>query len=60
MLRYLNNHPEEFDYILQPCLVALMQASGAMFTEIINIGLLCGQDTIIDSIINFVALGAIA
>jgi hypothetical protein len=37
-----------------------MQLIGALFTEIINIILICGQETIMDTIVNFIALGVIA
>jgi hypothetical protein len=37
-----------------------MQLIGAVVTEIINIFLICGQKTVMDALINFIALGAIA
>jgi hypothetical protein len=37
-----------------------MQLIGVILTEIINILLICGQNTVMDTIINFIALGAIA
>ena len=37
-----------------------MKLYGSLFTEIINICLICGQPTIMDCIMNFIALGAIA
>ena len=60
MIKYLANHIDDFDSVIFPLMIALMKSMSAMLTEIINMGLLCGQNTIIDSVINFVALGAIA
>jgi hypothetical protein len=37
-----------------------MQLCGALFTEIINICVICNQEKIMDVIMNFIALGAIA
>ena len=37
-----------------------MQLFGALATELINICLICGQDTIMDCIMNFIALGVIS
>ena len=41
-------------------LISLMQLSSALGTEIINIALICAQDTVKDVIMNFIALGVIA
>jgi hypothetical protein len=60
MIRYLINHSNEFSSTFGPFLVAQMQLSAALLTEIINICLICGQKSIMDSIINFIALGAIS
>lgn len=41
-------------------MISLMQFSGALATEIINIILICTQDSVKDVIMNFIALGVIA
>ncbi len=60
MIRYLINHSHEFSSTIVPFMVAQMQLSAALLTEIINICLICGQNSIMDAIINFIALGAIS
>ena len=60
MIRYLINHSAQFTSTMVPFLVAHMQLFASLLTEIINICLICGQKTIMDSIINFIALGAIS
>ncbi|TNV72290.1 hypothetical protein FGO68_gene10053 [Halteria grandinella] len=60
MQKYLANHTEQFSSRLAPYLIALMQLFGALFTEVINLCLICGQSSIMDVIINFIALGAIS
>lgn len=41
-------------------LVATMQLMGALFTEIINIYLICSLNTVADILVNYIALGVIA
>lgn len=41
-------------------MIATMQLSAAAFTELVNIVMICMQDNIMDCILNFIALGAIA
>ena len=60
MLKYLSNHPNEFHGFIAPYLIAHMQIVSCIFTEIVNIILICGQTTSKDTITNFVALGAIS
>lgn len=60
MIKYFNNHPDEFCHRVTPVLVGSMQLFVALFTELINILLICGQTTIMDSVMNFIALGVIA
>lgn len=60
MLKYYNNHHEEFSEHITPVLITLMQFFGAVFTEVININVICAQSTIMDSVMNFIALGVIA
>ena len=43
-----------------PLLIAIMQFMGAFFTEIINILVICSLPTIMEIIMNFIALGAIS
>jgi len=45
---------------LSPVFVAIMQGTGALFTELICLLLIAGQHTAVDAIMNFVALGVIA
>jgi hypothetical protein len=37
-----------------------MQLSAAVFTELVNIVMICLQSTIMDCVLNFIALGTIA
>ena len=60
MLRYLNNHQNKFSNVLAPFCITQMKLYGALFTEIINLLLICGQETVMDCIINYIALGAIS
>lgn len=60
MIKYANNHPEEFNGIHGPFVVALMQLSSALFTEIINICVICSLTDIQDIIMNFIALAVIS
>ena len=43
-----------------PFQIAIMQFIGAFFTEIINILVICSLPTIMEIIMNFIALGAIS
>lgn len=60
MMKYLANHHDAFSGILGPLLIATMQFMGAFFTEIINILVICSLPTIMEIIMNFIALGAIS
>lgn len=60
LLKYLNNHEEDFHGVFAPSIIARMQIIVTLFTEIINIILICGQSDVMDCIFNFIALGAIA
>lgn len=60
MLKYTNNHPKEFDNEVSPVMIALMQLIIALFTEVVNMCLICAQETTMDVIMNFIALGVIA
>ena len=59
-MKYLANHHEKFSGTLGPFLIAMMQFIGAFFTEIINILVICSLPTIMEIIMNFIALGAIS
>lgn len=59
MIKYLSNHSEDFDDVDAPFLIAMMKLTSSVLTEIINIFLICGQNTIMDCIMNFIALGII-
>lgn len=45
MLKYLSNHPDDFHNLMMPYLVVQMQIISCLFTEIVNIILICGQNT---------------
>lgn len=60
MMKYLANHHEDFSETMGPFQIAVMQFIGAFFTEIINILVICSCPTIMDVIMNFIALGAIS
>ena len=60
MIKYLNNHPKEFSAHVAPFMIASMQLTAAGFTELVNIVMICMQETIMDCVLNFIALGAIA
>lgn len=60
MMKYLANHPDSFSGISGPLMIAVMQFMGAFFTEIINILVICSLPTIMEIIMNFIALGAIS
>jgi hypothetical protein len=60
MLKYFNNHSDDFVSQSEPVVVALMQLTGALFAETINIILICGQQTVMDTVLNYIALGVIA
>lgn len=60
MLKYYNNHSGDFvGRGNEPAVVATMQLIGALFAETVNIVLICSQLTVIDSVLNFIALGVI-
>lgn len=69
-MKFLANHNNlepgqnpESTYFLQtfaPFIVALMQYSGAVFTEIINIIAICSLENTKEVIMNFIALGVIS
>lgn len=60
MLKYYNDHHSAFAEPVPAVAIAVMQLAAALFTEVININLICAQDTIMDCIMNFIALGVIA
>ena len=60
MLKFKNNHSDEFTHFWEPTFIPLMQITASLFTEAINIALICLQPTIMDCIMNFIALGAIS
>ena len=45
---------------MAPFSVAVMQLSAAVFTELVNIVMICLQSTIMDCVLNFIASGTIA
>lgn len=60
MIKYSNSHSKEFTSELAPFLVGSMQLSAAGFTELVNIVMICQQNTIMDCVLNFIALETIA
>ena len=59
-MKYLTNHWNQFTFPNVAYTVALMQFWGGLFTEGVNLGLICCQSTVLDTMLNFIALGAIA
>lgn len=43
----------------EPLIINLMQLTAGVFTEFINIRLLCAQDNVMDTVLNFFALSVI-
>lgn len=60
LIKYLNNHMDDFIGWEGPYIIAHLQGYSCVFTELINIILLCGQSDIMNTVVNFIALGAIA
>ena len=60
MIKYSNNHSSEFKRKTAPLMISILQYTSAMFTEGINICLICGSSTVLDVVLNFVALCCIA
>ena len=60
MVKYLNNHPDKFTRLSPPILISFMQQYAALYTELVNIILICGSPNILEVILNFVALWVIA
>ena len=60
MIKYQNNHSSLFTKQIPPFMIAVMQFSAAMYTEIVNLLLICGSNTVYAIIINFIALWVIA
>jgi hypothetical protein len=60
MIKYFTSHRSRFDSGIQPFLIPFMKLCGSLFTECVNIFLICQQTTIMDCVMNFIALGVIA
>ena len=60
MIKYIIQVPFDFSSLFQPFSIAMMKLIGSFGTELANIYLLCGQETVMDTIINFVALAGIS
>jgi hypothetical protein len=68
MMKFLANHnslidgdgKQAFSDTFAPLMVALMQFTGAMATEMINILSICALSDTKEVIMNFIALGVIA
>lgn len=60
MIKYYNNHPKKFCHNVTPVFVGMMQMISALFTELMNVLLICGENNIKESVMNFIALGVIA
>lgn len=65
MIKYYILHIEDFkdkkteEYHWEPIAIASMQLFSGFFTEFINIRLMCQQETIMDTVMNFFALSVI-
>ena len=61
MIKYFNNHPENFAKgTYAPFYIALMQLLGCIIAELLNIWLVCREDSVKDTLMNYIALGVIA
>lgn len=60
MIRYLSYYPDEFSAKGAPLMIAHMQMLAALFTEAVNMVLICTQQDSLNTVVNFVALLAIA
>ena len=60
MIKYFAWHRSFFDHTNHAFMIACMKLCGALFTEIVNILLICNQKTIMECVMNFIALGVIA
>lgn len=58
MLQFYTNHRNNFDSSL-PLFYTLMKHYSSLFVEIINLLLLCTQNTVMDCVFNFVVLTSI-
>ena len=60
MIKYFANQRTLFDETNHPFYLSVMKLTGAILTEIVNILLICKQTTIMDAVMNFIALEVIA
>ncbi len=60
MIKYFAYHRSFFDKTNHAFMIACMKLFGSLLTEIVNILLICNQKTIMDCVMNFIALGVIA
>ncbi len=60
MIKYFANQRPLFDETNHPFYLSVMKLTGAILTEIVNILLICKQTTIMDAVMNFIALEVIA
>ena len=60
MIKYFAYHRDLFDDTNHPFYISLMKLAGALMTEVVNILLICKQITIMDVVLNFIALEVIA
>jgi hypothetical protein len=60
MIKYYAWHRSLFDKTNHGFIIAFMKLCGALFTEVVNILLICNQKTIMECVMNFIALGVIA
>ena len=60
MFKFFIKHRPLFDSVSYPILIINMKLLGSLFTEIVNILLICMQTTTMDCVLNFIALGIIA
>jgi len=55
MLKYLNDYPEKFTKTFPPLLIAMMQLTSGIFSEIVNIVMLATRHDVIHCLEHFVA-----
>ena len=55
MLKYLNDYPEKFTKTFPPLLIAMMQLTSGIFSEVVNIVMLATRHDVIHCLEHFVA-----
>lgn len=59
-MKYSVNHPEEFDYYAIVFLLGFMQFIMVIIVELANMFVICGSNDVVEVIMNFIVLQAVA